>query len=925
VEFPDLRITAMEVTQGIQNLANDMPLVAGRRTTVRVYVDVIGEEFWEQVDGVLEARRNGISQGMILADNGPIIAHDDGGNRLNVDDTLNFDLPAGWTSGEVELRALVWSFGPETIYDEPTAINNLTFADFVFHEGTDITVHPVALHTHRAGDPEDVERTFWGDLFGIAAENGGGLEGYDSGDAIDSLNGLYRYHPVAHVEVDPFPAELHPTGHADGVEWQFLGCFTTITAVSGPDAPGVAAGLRVADWEVFFEDPSSMDPQAFTSPQTTVPDRDKVIVAERVFEISSLSIDPDTGEAVLSGTYDPDNFFGSLPDVGRRAHPSGCPGDGLNNSAPNVQMALWRVAYDNWAPAGEFFYGMLHPLLRSSPGGLASADDSAWGRMFTAYGEEWRHGGAWLAGHEIGHLAGLPHVGCGVDVGIDLNHPVETYPTCALAPTSDEGFMGFDVYHDLWPVDSPMVFSNDPGAPEANRAFPFMSYARPGYPDPYHWCVMLNYYGVSCDPAELPLVVQGAINGPRDLQLPAPLPIDGLDLDTLPVALIAGQIDSELGLATFAPQAAHGDITLERGLTSNPDLWRFPGAAGQPTVRVSQGGNIVYETPVTIGVSDVAGPGAAFTAAVPVHPGLTVEIVSPDGTVLGTETIGPNRLEDLMPDASAATTTTSSTSTVPTEIVALDLQGSDLPLDSIVQAEYSPDGHRWYPVGEAATTLPIQIGRQQLAALPGSDAGEVRLAVRDGWHVVHVSVGQVAVDPKPPTITIAAEGSGILQPLGSRVRLEAGAADLEDGSLSDLIQWTSSLDGPFGAGPLLDTTELSAGQHTITAVAVDSSGDVASASVVVTIDAATARPHLGEEAMATVAGLITSLAATGELPDQPAVGGGAAVPATTSPVAGEVAPAGTPAAGGSPIGWILLLLALASAAGAGVALRNRTR
>ena len=37
-ETPDIVATAMEVTQGIQNLANQMPLVSERLTAVRVYV-----------------------------------------------------------------------------------------------------------------------------------------------------------------------------------------------------------------------------------------------------------------------------------------------------------------------------------------------------------------------------------------------------------------------------------------------------------------------------------------------------------------------------------------------------------------------------------------------------------------------------------------------------------------------------------------------------------------------------------------------------------------------------------------------------------------------------------------------------------------------------------------------------------------------
>jgi len=61
------------------------------------------------------------------------------------------------------------------------------------------------------------------------------------------------------------------------------------------------------------------------------------------------------------------------------------------------------------------------------------------------------------------------------------------------------------------------------------------------------------------------------------------------------------------------------------------------------------------------------------------------------------------------------------------------------------------------------------------------------------------------------------------------------ALDGEDGMLTGAaLSWTSSLDGPLGAGsPLLAT--LSEGMHILTLTATDSQGHSRSASVTVTV------------------------------------------------------------------------------------------
>jgi predicted CXXCH cytochrome family protein len=68
------------------------------------------------------------------------------------------------------------------------------------------------------------------------------------------------------------------------------------------------------------------------------------------------------------------------------------------------------------------------------------------------------------------------------------------------------------------------------------------------------------------------------------------------------------------------------------------------------------------------------------------------------------------------------------------------------------------------------------------------------------------------------------------------VIVTATAIDAEDGDVSAGLSWRSSLDGPLGNGASLTLETLSAGSHILTAEASDSSGNRASASIVVHVN-----------------------------------------------------------------------------------------
>jgi YVTN family beta-propeller protein len=105
----NLRITGMEVTQGIQDTANSVPLVSGRRTFVRVYVQSDGPV----VPGVT-ATLTGLgfvcanpTCGQVGTQLGPLIPANTVGpritvradpKRINLNDSFLFELPWSWTN-----------------------------------------------------------------------------------------------------------------------------------------------------------------------------------------------------------------------------------------------------------------------------------------------------------------------------------------------------------------------------------------------------------------------------------------------------------------------------------------------------------------------------------------------------------------------------------------------------------------------------------------------------------------------------------------------------------------------------------------------------------------------------------------------------------------------------------------------------------
>jgi hypothetical protein len=137
--LPDLTVSQMEVNQAIQNSDNTIPLIASKRTVVRAYVD-IGPAAGpvNRVTGLLRVYRGGALLGVVDPFNP--------GGRIQVvrpvdwrqiDQTLNFEVPFGWLTGDLRLEVTVNHDGSVT---ESNFANNTLGADAHFEDGGDLRI-----------------------------------------------------------------------------------------------------------------------------------------------------------------------------------------------------------------------------------------------------------------------------------------------------------------------------------------------------------------------------------------------------------------------------------------------------------------------------------------------------------------------------------------------------------------------------------------------------------------------------------------------------------------------------------------------------------------------------------------------------------------------------------------------------------------
>ena len=157
----DLQAAAWEVSQAVQNLENEVPLVAGKETFVTVHgAQLLGPRAMS-VEAELHGQRNGISlPGSPLRPAGLPVWLETGQmiDRLSRDRSWLFRLPPEWTAaGTLELTAVV--DGREAYTDVNRANNSLQGA-FNFGEEPDACLVFSPIRTHTAL-PSHTDPNFW--------------------------------------------------------------------------------------------------------------------------------------------------------------------------------------------------------------------------------------------------------------------------------------------------------------------------------------------------------------------------------------------------------------------------------------------------------------------------------------------------------------------------------------------------------------------------------------------------------------------------------------------------------------------------------------------------------------------------------------------------------------------------------------------
>ncbi len=87
----------------------------------------------------------------------------------------------------------------------------------------------------------------------------------------------------------------------------------------------------------------------------------------------------------------------------------------------------------------------------------------------------------------------------------------------------------------------------------------------------------------------------------------------------------------------------------------------------------------------------------------------------------------------------------------------------------------------------------------------------------------------------PPSVTISTPPDNANFDTGESITFSGTANDVEDGDVTASIEWSSDLDGVLGTGASIAVSDLSVGEHVITATATDTQSSPGSDSITITV------------------------------------------------------------------------------------------
>ena len=159
------------------------------------------------------------------------------------------------------------------------------------------------------------------------------------------------------------------------------------------------------------------------------------------------------------------------------------------------------------------------------------------------------------------------------------------------------------------------------------------------------------------------------------------------------------------------------------------------------------------------------------------------------------------------------------------ETIVFEAEASDIEdgeLSDYIEWRSSIDGE--FAVGDDVSLATLQLGDHTISA-----------SVVDSGGASATSNIQISIINNPPELTITSPENGSSVEVGSDVVFAGNASDVEDGSLSDLIDWRSSIDGALGTGQSITLSDLAVGEHTISAGVTDSLGESVSRELRLTV------------------------------------------------------------------------------------------
>lgn len=382
--------------------------------------------------------------------------------------------------------------------------------------------------------------------------------------------------------------------------------------------------------------------------------------------------------------------------------------------------------------------------------------------------------GDWVMGHEMGHLIGRFHADF---CGVGANNYVAPYPhrLGRISPTvtGDRAIYGFD-------IETQKIYG--PNWKD------LMTYCD------YKWVSDFTYEGIREDMAAAQAASNPAVDVDKFFIVSAVVDLSNATLEFFDLLLV-----EQPSSVTLSAEGEWSIVSLDSADNElvahafTPQMLTHPEEGTREPAIISE--------------------------AIPWVEGVASIQIRDDATVVATK--------------SASTNAPTVTITAPTQNESLgdgpltfEWEGTDADQDTL---SYSVLYRHGADVDWALLTTNLMTPTFTIDAdlLPGGSTSFLRIIASDGFLTGEGTVGPFMVPAHEPTVTVETPASdGATYYVGQLVTLQGYGYDMEDGQLAGAaFTWASDIDGNLGSGTMIQPTDLSSGDHTITLTATDSDGN----------------------------------------------------------------------------------------------------